>query len=677
MNWALPAAGVSSRTRSGGGAWRFLAESSHQLASIAKWYPQSCSPNAGKREQSVSIDVPELAGLEQVRGRWRSAVAGVLAKSTRKDPEQLGDAPERLLETPTYDGIAIRALYTALDELPEPPLPGEWPYVRGGDALRDVKTGWRVAEAFPATPVPGVAAADVNSAVLDALGNGASALVLRIGESGVAPGQLADALQGVYLSMAPLILEAGADYAAASDVALALAEGVEPDQRATVSIDLGGDPLTAALSERAAPKIEDVVAVAKRAAEHTGVRAITVDGPAFHNLGANATWELAAGVAAAVSYLRVLTEAGMPIGQALRQISFRFAADDDQFMTIAKFRAARNLWARVAEVVGDPDAGAAVIHAETSLPMMTQRDPWVNMLRCTLAAFGAGVGGADSLLVFPFDVAIDGGFPGTATSFARRIARNTQLLLLEESHVGRVLDPAGGSWFVEDLTARLAEQAWQHFQAIEAHGGFTEAVDFIAAQIGEIAARRSDDIAHRRTAITGVNEFPNLTEPPLPQSDSSYSPLAAGKLVRYAAEFEALRDRSDAFVARTGSRPQALLLPLGPLAENNIRATFASNLLASGGIEAVNPGTVDAAGVAAAVADAGTPTVAVICGTDKRYQDEASGVVQAARAAGIDRVYLAGPEKAVADAEHQPDQFLTAKINAVEALSDLLTRLGA
>lgn len=542
----------------------------------------------------MSIDVPELAGLEQVRGRWRSAVAGVLAKSTRKDPEQLGDAPERLLETPTYDGIAIRALYTALDELPEPPLPGEWPYVRGGDALRDVKTGWRVAEAFPATPVPGVAAADVNSAILDALGNGASALVLRIGESGVAPGQLADTLQGVYLSMAPLILEAGADYAAASDVALALAEEVEPDQRATVSIDLGGDPLTAALSERAAPKIEDVVAVAKRAAEHTGVRAITVDGPAFHNLGANATWELAAGVAAAVSYLRILTEAGMPIGQALRQISFRFAADDDQFMTIAKFRAARNLWARVAEVVGEPDAGAAVIHAETSLPMMTQRDPWVNMLRCTLAAFGAGVGGADSLLVFPFDVAIDGGFPDTATSFARRIARNTQLLLLEESHVGRVLDPAGGSWFVEDLTARLAEQAWQHFQAIEAHGGFTEAADFIAGQIGEIAARRSDDIAHRRTAITGVNEFPNLTEPPLPQSDSSYSPLAAGKLVRYAAEFEALRDRSDAFVARTGARPQALLLPLGPLAENNIRATFASNLLASGGIEAVNPGTVDA-----------------------------------------------------------------------------------
>lgn len=299
------------------------------------------------------------------------------------------------------------------------------------------------------------------------------------------------------------------------------------------------------------------------------------------------------------------------------------------------------------------------------------------MLRCTLAAFGAGVGGADSLLVFPFDVAIDGGFPGTATSFARRIARNTQLLLLEESHVGRVLDPAAGSWFVEDLTQRLAEQAWQHFQAIEARGGFAEARDFIAGQIAEIAARRRDDIAHRRTAITGVNEFPNLAEPALPHSDSSYSPLAAGKLIRYATDFEALRDRSDAYLARTGSRPQVLLLPLGPLAENNIRATFASNLLASGGIEAVNPGTVDAAGVAKAVKEAGSPAVAVICGTDKRYQDEASGVVQAARGAGVSRVYLAGPEKAVADAEHRPDQFLTAKINAVEALSDLLTRLGA
>ncbi len=625
----------------------------------------------------MSIDVPELAELEQVRGRWRSAVAGVLSKSTRKDPGELGDEPERLLETPTYDGIAVRALYTALDELPEPPLPGEWPYVRGADALRDVKSGWRVAEAFPADRVTGVTASDVNSAVLEALGNGASALMLRVGESGVTVDQLEDALDGVHLSMASVIVDAGADYSAVADVMLAMAARVEADQRELLSIDLGGDPLTAALSGRPAPALDEVVAVAQRAVGERGVRAVTVDGPAFHNLGANATWELAGTVAAGVAYLRRLTESGMSVGDALRQISFRLAADDDQFVTLAKMRAVRQLWARVAEVVGDPGGGAVTVHAETSLPMMTQRDPWVNMLRCTLAAFGAGVGGADTVLVLPFDVAIPGGFPGTARSFARRIARNTQLLLLEESHVGRVLDPAGGSWYVEDLTARLAEKAWEHFQEIEARGGFVEARDYVAGQIAEVAARRADDIAHRRTAITGVNEFPNLTEPPLPQDVSTATPLAAGNLRRYAAAFEALRDRSDAHLSRTGVRPQALLLPLGPLAEHNIRATFAANLLASGGIEAVNPGTVDATTVAKAVADAGSPAAAVICGTDKRYQDEAAAIVEAARAAGVSTVYLAGPEKAVGDAEHRPDDFLTAKIDAVEALSNLLTRLGA
>lgn len=623
----------------------------------------------------MSIDVPELADLEQVRERWRTAVAGVLAKSTRKDPAELGERPEQLLDTPTYDGFAVRPLYTAFDELPEPSLPGEWPYLRGADPLRDVKSGWKVVEVFPSA---GATAAETNAAVLGALGDGVSALLLRVGQDGAAPQELEGLLAGVYLSMAPIILEAGADYAAAADAMLALVADVEPDQRATLSVDLGADPFTAVLGERPAPTIDDVVAVASRVTGDRGVRAITVDGPAFHNLGANASWELAGAVAAAVAYLRVLTESGMPVRRALGQISFRLAADDDQFMTIAKMRAVRQLWARVAEVVGEPDAGRAIVHAQTSLPMMTQRDPWVNMLRCTLAAFGAGVGGVDTVLVFPFDIAIPGGFPDTARSFARRIARNTQLLLLEESHVGRVLDPAGGSWFVEDLTKRLAEGAWEHFQAIEGRGGFVDARDHIAGAIADIAARRADDIAHRRTAITGVNEFPNLSEPTLPQGDSIGQP-DVGKLRRYAAGFEALRDRSDAFLASTGARPKALLLPLGPLAEHNIRTTFAANLLASGGIEAVNPGTLDADAVAAAVSDAGSPAVAVICGTDKRYGTEVAAIVDAARNAGVSRVYLAGPEKAVADIDpqHRPDDYLTAKINAIEALSDLLTRLGA
>lgn len=624
------------------------------------------------------------SAVESDRQQWRSAVAGVLAKSSRRDVADLPAEPERLLDSQTYEGFAIRPLYTSLDALPETTLPGQWPFVRGGDALRDVKSGWKVVESFPA--VAGSAVGTVNGAVLVALTEGASALAVRVGgEDGVALVELERLLDGVFLDLVPVIFEGvantAADLAAVADAVLPLLEDLDDDQRSRLSIDLGVDPLTAPLSGQSAvggaensatTDDSDLLAtVAKLTGHGGGVRAITVDGPAFHNLGASAAWELAGSIAAAVAYLRILNDGGVAAPDALRQISFRYAADDDQFMTIAKLRVARQLWARVAEVVGAADAGAARIHAVTSLPMMTQRDPWVNMLRTTLAAFAAGVGGADTVQVHPFDAVIPDGLDGTSASFARRIARNTQLLLLEESHIGQVLDPAGGSWFVEDLTAQLAEQAWAHFQDIEARGGFVAARDYVAAQIAEVAARRSADIAHRRTSITGVNEFPNLDEKPLPQSGSVSS------IARYAAGFEALRDRSDAFLAATGARPKVLLLPLGPLSEHNIRTTFASNLLASGGIETVNPGVLDAAAVAGAVAEAGAPTVAVLCGTDARYGAEASGVVAAARAAGVRQVLLAGAEKAVAEADSKPDGYLTAKIDAVEALSNLLTGLGA
>ena len=618
---------------------------------------------------SVQISA-DPADIEQRLSRWRSAVAGVLVKSTRRDPAELPAEPERLLDSPTYEGFPIRPLYTGLDAQPEVPLPGEWPFVRGSDARRDVKSGWKVAEEFPTGQS---LVADGNGAVLVALTEGVSALVLRVGQpGGVAPVALDRLLEGVFLDLVPVSLDAGADYVAAADAVLALLTDLDDDQRTRLSVDLGADPLTAPLSRRSAPSIADVVATAGKITGYDGgVRAITVDGPAFHDLGASASWELAGAIAAAVTYLRVLGESGMAVPDALRQIGFRFAADDDQFMTIAKLRAARRLWARVAEVVGEPNAGAATVHAVTSLPMMAQRDPWVNMLRTTLASFSAGVGGADTVLVHPFDVAIPNGFPGMAPGFTRRIARNTQLLLLEESHIGRVLDPAGGSWFVEDLTEQLAEQAWKHFQDIESRGGFVEAREYVEAAIAGVRDSRTDDIAHRRKALTGVNEYPDLTEPPLPQADSP-TPI-----VRYAAGFEGLRDRSDAYLEKTGSRPRVLLLPLGPLAEHNIRATFAANLLASGGIEAVNPGTVDAAGVAQVVSLAGSPDVAVICGTDARYGTDAAGVVEAARKAGVSYVSLAGPEKAVADAAHRPDAYLTAKIDAVDTMSTLLTRLGA
>ena len=609
------------------------------------------------------------ADLEEARARWRGAVADVLAKSGRRDPADLPGEPERLLDSPTYEGFDVHALYTELDALPEPPLPGDWPFVRGGDRSRDVLAGWKVAEQFPAAGFSG-SPAEGNAAVLAALVDGVSALVLRIGADGIAPDDLGRWLAGVYLELAPVLLDAGGDFSAAAEAMLALVAGA--DDLRTLSIDLGADPLTATLCGRSAPSVAEVLAVTTAVAGRPGVRTITVDGPVFGDLGAGAAWELAGVLSAATDYLRLQTGVGMDVADALHQMSFRLTADDDQFMTIAKFRAARQLWARVADALGHPDAGTAPLHAVTSRSMMTQRDPWVNMVRTTIAAFGAGVGGADSVQVLPFDAVIPGGFPGVSVDFARRIARNTQLLLLEESHVGRVLDPAGGSWYVEQLTETLAAQAWSHFQDIEGHGGFVRARDYITERIEAVRARRAEDIAHRRTAITGVNEFPNLAEPALPQTGSPSKPP------RYASAFEALRDRSDAYLNRTGERPRVLLLPLGPLAEHNIRTSFAANLLAAGGIEALNPGAVDPDGVGDVVRDSAT-SVAVICGTDARYGAEVASIVAAARAAGIGRIYLAGPEKAVAevDPESRPDDYLTAKIDAVEALSMLLNGLGA
>ncbi len=593
-------------------------------------------------------------------------MADVLAKSGRRADRE----PEVLLNTPTYEGFPIRPLYSVLDAVPEQPLPGRWPFVRGGDALRDVNAGWKVAEVFPVSRA--VDAAYTNDALLSALANGVSALVLRVGRSGVAPDDLGRLLQGVLLDILPVIVDAGPDYVAAADALLDVLGGLDTDAPERLSIDLGADPVTASLSGRAAPSLDEVVAMASRLTPYAGgVRAVTVDGPAFHNAGSNAGWELAGAVAAGVSYLRMMS--GLGISDALRQISFRYAADDDQFMTIAKLRAARRLWARVAEVAGDADAGAATIHAVTSLPMMAQRDPWVNMLRTTLAAFGAGVGGADTVLVQPFDVAIPGGAPVVSAGLSRRIARNAQLLLLEESHVGRVLDPAAGSWYVEDLTNTLAQQAWRNFQEIESRGGFVEAREFVAHEIREVAQRRRTDVDHRRMKLTGVNEYPNLSEVPLPKTGE------VDGVRRYAADFEELRDRSDAYLARTKERPRVLLLPLGPLAEHNVRATFATNLLAAGGIEAVHPGTVDAGNLADVVAGVGSPDVAVICGTDARYATDLANIVEAAHGAGIAMTYLAGPESVVAgfDESHLPDEFLTAKIDAVKALANLLSRLGA
>ena len=372
----------------------------------------------------------------------------------------------------------------------------------------------------------------------------------------------------------------------------------------------------------------------------------------------------------------------MTPAQALTQVSFGVSVDDDQFASIAKLRALRKIWARVAGVVGAPEVGGALTHAVTALSMYSQRDPWVNMLRSTVAAFGAGVGGADQVSVLPYDAALPASKRTSGSTFTRRIARNTQLLLLEESNVGRVLDPAGGSWFVESLTDDLASNAWAVFTDIEAAGGYRAALssDWVADRIGESLARRDVEVAHRRKPVTGVSEFPNLDEKPLGPDTADTTTLATGgpRLARVGRAFEELRDRSDAVLADTGRRPTVLLLPLGSVAEHNGRTTFVANLLAAGGIAVINPGPVTADDIADLATAANTP-IAVICGTKQRYADDGPAALAAARAAGIGNVLLAGPEKewpaTESDGQAKPDGSLRVGIDAVATLNDLFDTL--
>ncbi|MER7449562.1 methylmalonyl-CoA mutase family protein [Nocardia beijingensis] len=618
------------------------------------------------------MPIASAAGTDPVPeyGAWRKGVAGVLAKARRVDVSELPEEPERLLDETTYDGLTVAPLYTRRDELPEQPLPGTFPFVRGRDATRDVHRGWFVSARFAQRD-----AAAANREILAGLENGISAIWLGAGERGVPVADLPTALSGLLFELAPLTLDAGDEVAAAAAQVFTALDGYTAPAREDILVSLGAAPLTSRFAGLADTGLAEAVALAGQAARRQEtVRAITVDGTVFHDAGASDAQELGAAVAAGLAYLRSLTES-LDIADALGQLEFRFAATDDQFATIAKFRAARQLWARVAQVCGAPDFGGAPQHAVTSAAMMSQRDPWVNMLRTTLAAFGAGIGGADTVTVLPFDAALPPGELGVSQAFADRMARNTQLLLLEESHLGHVADPGAGSWYVEDLTAALAAKAWEFLQELEAAGGYLAALEsgLLAERVAETKAARDTDVAHRKTAVTGVNEFPNLAERPL-----SEAARQTGRVARYGAAFEQLRDRSDAYLAEHGARPKALLVPLGSVAEHNVRVTFIANLLASGGIESINPGPLTVEGIAAAATEAGAP-IAVLCGSDKRYGTEAGAAVEQLRAAGVSTVLLAGAAKAVADLDdaQRPDGFLAARIDAVAALSGLLEKVGA
>ena len=535
---------------------------------------------------------------------WEAATAAVLRKARR-----LGeDAPDSdvwaALTRTTLDGIDVAPVGqpSDLDGLTtggRPSRQGAW----------DVRTQVEV--------VDGKAA---NEAVLQDLENGATSVLLHLdGDDGPDWGTVLD---GVLLDLAPVVLdrpsteqvESFADFLEAVEGALHPATNL--------SFDLQTLEMLPHRVRDDGVEARDLLVPVVRRAFQLGVRGLVVDGTALHDHGASDAQELGWAIATGVAYLRLLAEEDFPVESAARLVEFRLAATDEQFPTIAKVRAARRLWARVLEASGA--TGEMSLHVVTSRPMTSRRDPWVNMLRGTVAAFAAGVGGADAVTVVPFDEPL-----GAPDAFGRRIARNTSSLLIEESHVAAVTDPAGGSYAVEKLTDDLAVAGWAELGRIEADGGALAdaARSGVQERVRAVAEARDALVADRSRPLTGVSEFPHLGEV-LPERE--HVPHRYTR--HYGWAYEDMR-------AEPATTP-VFLATMGPIAAHTARATFATNLLAAGGVGVEAAGaTSDTAAVLKAYA--GQPVVC-LAGTDAAYAEWGADLVAALRAAGASYVVLAG-----------------------------------
>jgi methylmalonyl-CoA mutase len=424
----------------------------------------------------------------------------------------LKGAPFDRLRSTTAGGLTIEPLYTAEDVegLSAPGLPGVYPYLRGAEPLG----GWQIRQEYD-DPRPSVC----KEMIRQDLEHGVEALWLRLGPRRgcrvLTIDELDDVLGAVDLAVTSIWLDGGSDSLAVASGLLALA------QRRGVSFTaldggLGFDPvgllagegrIQGGLRARVA-QLKDLGSWCSRNAP--GLRAASVSSDPYDGGGASTVQELAYTIATGLEYLRQFTEGGMTVDAAARQIGFSYSVSGDFFTQVAKLRAARWLWAKVVTTAGgEPSAAAMQIHCRTSRFTKTQRDPWVNMLRVTSECTAAVFGGAQSIATTPFDGAI-----GPSDVLTRRVARNTQVVLREESHLGEVADPAGGSWFVERLTNDLARAAWDEFRSIEAGGGILAALGSgkLVDSVGEVADAREKGLAKRKTPVVGVSEFPNLQE---------------------------------------------------------------------------------------------------------------------------------------------------------------------
>ena len=459
-------------------------------------------------------------------------------------------------------------------------------------------------------------------------------------------GALDRALRGTMLDLISVRVDAGAAGARIARLLLDVAEARGHELR-RLDLDLGIDPIGAVAASGAYHLWDGERGTLRsflREARGRGVAGpvALADGRPYHEAGCSEAEELAAVLATAVAYLRAFEADGRGLDEARGAISAMLVCDSDQFLTVAKLRAFRRLWMEVETACGLP-AAPIRLHTETAWRSLTKRDPWVNLLRGTVAALAAGIGGADSVTVLPFTAAL-----GLPDAFARRLARNSQAILIEESNLWRVTDPMAGAGGIEALTDGLADEAWSRFQAIEREGGIVESLrtGALPGRIAETRRRRGTALATRRAPITGTSEFPDIREAPVavlaPAVPSPPRPACSLPSERLAEPYETLRDRSDAIAQRTGRRPGVFLANLGPIAAFSARTTFARNAFEAGGIEAqTNDGFPDLDAMAHAFAGSGC-RIACLCSSDEIYVTQAESAASLLRDRGATRIYLAG-----------------------------------
>ena len=570
---------------------------------------------------------------------WEAATAAVLRKARLLGEDADDAAVWDALTRTTLDGIAVPPIghpgdLEGLRTTGRPQRVGPW----------DVRTQLEV-------PVGGER--EANEALLVDLENGATSLLLHLdGHDGP---DWAALLDGVLLDLAPVVLDRPSTEQVESFATFLEQQDGPLHPGTNLSFDLQTLEMLPSRVREDGVQAADLFLPVVRRARQLGVRALVVDGTPLHDPGASDAQELGWVTATGVHYLRLLAEAGFGVDEAARLLELRLAVTDEQLPSIAKVRAARRLWTRVLEASG-ATAAPVFLHAVTSRPMMAAFDPWVNMLRGTVAAFAAGVGGADAVTVVPFDEPL-----GRPDAFGRRIARNTSALLIEESHVAAVADPAGGSYAVERLTDELAAAGWAELGRIETDGGaFADAARAgVKERFRAVRAARDAQVADRSRPIAGVSEFPHLGEA-LPERERGLH----RHVHRYGWAFEDMRKRP---------APQAVFLAtMGPVAAHTARATFATNLLAAGGVAVTMAGPTD--GVEAVLAAYAGEPVVCLAGTDAAYAGWGADLVTALRGAGASYVVLAGRpgERTVTDV----DDSAAMGVDALAFLARVRTALG-